>query len=273
MGTHPIFESDFDCLTECFVEAFQEPKSRDGHLKQHWNAPQQPCICWKMHHQQKQQLPLKKLSNIILKCKLSEEWNCRLINSTSKKLSVVSVIFTMVKKHVVLAWKTQSCQLMTSSPLIVPTAGPICAVSLLQAYWQNFSVVNLVVLMARVALCTCTLIISMEATESSVPRFHSELVSPGTNNTPIMVVSLSPSMVMVPLLKVNFMKHTTSPNCGTYQQSLFAKTINTVWVLQLTDTLLRQNSTSAPDISQVCLLMVWMLLLFVKQPSSPKNMS
>lgn len=49
-----------------------------------------------------------------------------------------------------------------------------------------------------------------------------------------MVVSLSPSMVMVPLLKVNFMKHTTSPNCGTYQQSLFAKTINTVWVLQLT---------------------------------------
>ena len=155
----------------------------------------------------------------------------------------------MVKKHVVLAWKTQSCQLMTSSPLIALTAGPTCAVSLLQAYWQNFSVANLVVLMARVALCTCTLIISMEvkqeilvtvplenikATESSVPRFHLELVSPGTNNTPIMVVSLSPSMVMVPLLKVNFMKHTTSPNCGTYQQSLFAKTINTVWVLLLT---------------------------------------
>jgi len=22
MGTHPIFESDFDCLTECFVESF-----------------------------------------------------------------------------------------------------------------------------------------------------------------------------------------------------------------------------------------------------------
>ena len=135
-----------------------------------------------------------------------------------------------------------------------------------------------------------------------MPRFHSELVSPGTNSTPIMVVSLSPSMVMVPLPKVNFMKHITSPNCGTCQQFLFAKTINTVWVLLLTgkgfysyngrvsssrnldnhkllctnpckDILLQQNSTSAPDISQVCLLMVWMLLLFVKQPSSPKNTS
>lgn len=67
-----------------------------------------------------------------------------------------------------------------------------------------------------------------------MPRFHSVLVSPGTNNTPITVVSLSPSMVMVPLLKVNFMKHITSPNCGTCQQFLFAKTINTVWVLLLT---------------------------------------
>merc|ERR1712168_834813 len=112
---------------------------------------------------------------------------------------------------------------MTSSPLIVLTAGPSCAVSLLQAYWQNFSVGSLVVLMARGALCTCTLIISMEATESSVPRFHLELVSPGTNNTPIMVVSLSPSMVMVPLPRVNFMKHITSPNCGICQQFCLRK--------------------------------------------------
>merc|ERR1712142_366595 len=118
---------------KCFVEA-SHPKSPDGHHKQHWNVHQQQCICWIMHHQQKQPLLLKKLLNIILKCKLSEEWNLKLISFTSKKLFVVSVIFMMVKKHVVLVWKMQFCQLMTSLLLIALTAGPICVESLLLVF-------------------------------------------------------------------------------------------------------------------------------------------
>ena len=51
---------------------------------------------------------------------------------------------------------------MMLSLLTALTAGPICAVSLLQVFWQNYSVVNSAVLMERVALCICTLIISME---------------------------------------------------------------------------------------------------------------
>jgi len=31
MGTHPIFESDFDCLTECFVVEFSHLV--DGHFR------------------------------------------------------------------------------------------------------------------------------------------------------------------------------------------------------------------------------------------------
>ena len=51
---------------------------------------------------------------------------------------------------------------MMLSLLTALTAGPICAVSLLQVFWQNYSVVNSAVPMERVALCICTLIISME---------------------------------------------------------------------------------------------------------------
>jgi len=37
MGTHPIFESDFDCLTECSVVEFSHPV--DEHFRHHvWQS-------------------------------------------------------------------------------------------------------------------------------------------------------------------------------------------------------------------------------------------
>merc|ERR1711887_301319 len=114
-------------------------------------------------------------------------------------------------------------------------------------------------------------IISTVVMVLSVLRCHLALVWHGTNNTRVMVASQSRAMAMAPPPRANCTRPTICQNCGSCPPFSSVRTINMAWERRLIVIQLQLNSTSALVTCQACSSMAWTSWPLRRRPPLPRS--